>query len=84
MGSCTKENENFETFFAEKNLWNFLSQWVKPEEIDIERKQYTTFESAIAKKWKHERTFLAGDAAHLTPPFMGQGMCAGYKRCVKS
>ena len=28
-----KENENFETFFAEKNLWNFLNQWVKPEEM---------------------------------------------------
>ena len=74
-----KENENFETFFAEKNLWNFLKQWVKPEEIDIERKAIYTFESAIAKKWKYKRTFLAGDAAHLTPPFMGQGMCAGIR-----
>jgi len=74
-----KNNEDFETFFEEKNLWNFLSQWVQKDEVDIERKAIYTFESAIAEKWKHERIFLAGDAAHLTPPFMGQGMCAGIR-----
>ena len=74
-----KDDENFKTFFEEENLWKFLSQWVKQDEIDIERKAIYTFESAIAEKWKHERIFLAGDAAHLTPPFMGQGMCAGIR-----
>ena len=74
-----KENETFDTFFTEENLWKFLSQWVKQDEIDIERKAIYTFQSAIAKKWRHERIFLAGDAAHLTPPFMGQGMCAGIR-----
>ena len=74
-----KDNEDFETFFEEKNLWNFLSQWIKKDEVVIERKAIYTFESAIAEKWKHERIFLAGDAAHLTPPFMGQGMCAGIR-----
>ena len=74
-----KDDENFKTFFEEKNLWNFLSQWIKKDEVVIERKAIYTFESAIAEKWKHERIFLAGDAAHLTPPFMGQGMCAGIR-----
>lgn len=74
-----KDDEDFKTFFEEKNLWNFLSQWIKKDEVVIERKAIYTFESAIAEKWKHERIFLAGDAAHLTPPFMGQGMCAGIR-----
>ena len=74
-----KENENYENFFKEENLWNFLNKWVTKDEVDIERKTIYTFQSAIAKKWRHGRIFLAGDAAHLTPPFMGQGMCAGIR-----
>ena len=41
----------------------------------LEKKSIYFRESAIAKNGK-DRVFLAGDAAHLSPPFMGQGMCA--------
>ena len=52
---------------------------MSPNEAEIERKTVYTFQSAIAKSWREGRIFLVGDAAHLTPPFMGQGMCAGIR-----
>ena len=74
-----KDKECSKTFFDEKTLWNFLSKWVSSNEAEIERKTVYTFQSAIAKSWREGRIFLVGDAAHLTPPFMGQGMCAGIR-----
>ena len=74
-----KEEESVEQFFDCKKLWKFLSQWVSQDEAIIERKTVYTFQSAIANKWRRGRQLLVGDAAHLTPPFMGQGMCAGIR-----
>jgi 3-(3-hydroxy-phenyl)propionate hydroxylase len=38
-----------------------------------------TFRAQIADRWRLGNTFLLGDAAHLTPPFIGQGMGAGVR-----
>ena len=74
-----KKTEKIETILSDKYIWNFLKPWLKKQEARMERKTIYTFQSALARTWKKGRIFLAGDAAHLMPPFMGQGMCAGIR-----
>ena len=73
------DNETNEEVLLNHNVWNFLKPWVSKNDAILERKTIYTFKSAVAKKWMKNRIFIAGDAAHLTPPFMGQGMCAGIR-----
>ncbi len=73
------DDEDEQEILSDNYIWNFLKPWLSPKEAHLERKTIYTFQSAIASKWRKGRIFIAGDAAHLMPPFMGQGMCAGIR-----
>lgn len=71
--------EDLATFLDEENVQQLISAWISPEDGEIIRKTMYKFSSLMTDTWKKGNIFLLGDAAHLTPPFMGQGMCSGIR-----
>lgn len=57
-----------------------ISRWLTPGQVEeVERAVCYTFRAAKVKNWRRDRVLVAGDAAHLMPPFLGQGMCSGMR-----
>jgi resorcinol 4-hydroxylase (NADPH) len=75
--------ESAEEMQKPERAWELLKPWgLTPDNAVLERSAVYRFQARWAKVWNKGRCAIAGDAAHLMPPFAGEGMCAGVRDAV--
>jgi 3-(3-hydroxy-phenyl)propionate hydroxylase len=76
------DGEDEADLIAPAALGALLRPWTGRGDLDgleIIRSTSYTFRARLASRFRAGRIFLLGDAAHLTPPFIGQGLAAGLR-----
>ncbi|MZD09877.1 bifunctional 3-(3-hydroxy-phenyl)propionate/3-hydroxycinnamic acid hydroxylase [Streptomyces sp. SID5785] len=76
------DGENASDFEGIPDLRPLIGPWTRtvPDTgLELLRCTEYTFRARVARRWRDGRVFLAGDAAHVTPPFIGQGLCTGLR-----
>jgi 3-(3-hydroxy-phenyl)propionate hydroxylase len=77
-----RPGESGDDFRDPARLHPLISPWTGDVPVDrlrLVRLAEYTFRARLADRWRDRRVFLLGDAAHLTPPFVGQGLGAGVR-----
>jgi 3-(3-hydroxy-phenyl)propionate hydroxylase len=74
-----KPGEDAREAATPEGTWKLLSRWIAPQDGELWRQSSYRFHALVASQWNAGRVFLAGDAAHMQPPFLGQGMCQGIR-----
>ena len=75
-----RETEDERELLREDAIWKVLSdQGITRENVKILRAVIYSHHVRVADRWRVGRVFLAGDAAHAMPPWIGQGMSAGVR-----
>ena len=74
-------SESLKDAVKPESVWRRLDrpEGATPGEINLIRHAAYRFTAKLAECWRKGAVFLAGDAAHLMPPYLGQGMCSGIR-----
>jgi 3-(3-hydroxy-phenyl)propionate hydroxylase len=76
------DGEDEAALITPQALGQLLRPWTGRDDLaglEIIRSASYTFRARLASRFQAGRVFLLGDAAHLTPPFIGQGLAAGLR-----
>ncbi len=68
--------------FSHEEALQAVSEYFDPSSCEILRLQPFLFHGSMPKEWRAGRLLLAGDAAHQSPPFSGQGLNMGIRDAV--
>lgn len=71
--------ESREAMLQDDKLEKLLAPWVDRDRVTVERTAVYRFHARAVSRFRVGRTLLVGDAAHVTPPFIGQGLVAGLR-----
>jgi len=75
-----RTDEDEQKLLRDEEIWKVLgAQGITPEHVGILRAVIYSHHVRVADRWRVGRVFLAGDAAHAMPPWIGQGMSAGVR-----
>ena len=74
--------EDRDAFLQDETIHKLIEDHVDLDKVDIFRRRVYDFHAIVADKFQDGRVFLAGDAAHMTPPFAGQGLNSGIRDVV--
>jgi 3-(3-hydroxy-phenyl)propionate hydroxylase len=77
-----RDGEDEADLITPSALARLLAPWTGRGDLaglQVVRCAVYTFRAQIASRFQSGRVFLLGDAAHLTPPFIGQGLGAGLR-----
>ena len=72
--------ESDEKLVRPDEVWKVLNAGgITDEQVELQRAVVYSHHVRVADRWRVGRIFLAGDAAHAMPPWIGQGMSAGVR-----
>lgn len=77
-----QEHEDAQALNTEEGLWGLLEGMISPDNSRLVRSAVYRFHAVVAPEMRRGNVFLAGDSAHQTPPFAGQGLNSGMRDAI--
>ncbi len=74
-----QQHEDARQLNTEHGLWKLLEGMISPDNARLVRSAVYRFHAVVAPEMRKGNVFLAGDSAHQTPPFAGQGLNSGMR-----